>query len=63
MQALEEQSCGCPYCGETISLLLDCTQIEQSYIEDCPVCCQPIVVCLSVGPDDALEVMLSREND
>lgn len=63
MQALEERLCGCPYCGENISLLLDCTQTGQSYIEDCPVCCQPILVSLLSGDDDSIELYLSRENE
>jgi hypothetical protein len=34
----------CPYCGETITLLLDLSVESQSYIEDCSVCCQPMTV-------------------
>jgi hypothetical protein len=34
----------CPYCGETITLFLDLSVEEQSYIEDCSVCCQPMTV-------------------
>jgi hypothetical protein len=34
----------CPYCGEAITLLLDLSVEEQSYIEDCSVCCQPMNV-------------------
>jgi len=34
----------CPYCGEMITLLLDLSIEEQSYIEDCSVCCQPMTV-------------------
>lgn len=35
----------CPYCLEKISMLLD-TSIEeqQSYIEDCEACCNPIQI-------------------
>ncbi|GAA4936191.1 hypothetical protein GCM10023314_05680 [Algibacter agarivorans] len=34
----------CPYCWETISVLLDSSVFKQSYIEDCEVCCNPIQV-------------------
>lgn len=34
----------CPYCWEQISMLLDCSVREQTYIEDCEVCCRPIRV-------------------
>ena len=32
----------CPYCWETISMLLDTSVYKQSYIEDCEVCCNPM---------------------
>ncbi len=32
----------CPYCWEEISVLLDPSVREQTYIEDCEVCCRPI---------------------
>ncbi len=32
----------CPYCWEEISMLIDLSVSEQSYIEDCEVCCNPI---------------------
>lgn len=38
----------CPYCGEMITLFLDLSIEEQSYIEDCSVCCQPMTVSYSV---------------
>jgi transcription elongation factor Elf1 len=34
----------CPYCWETISMLLDSSISNQTYIEDCEVCCNPIQV-------------------
>lgn len=35
----------CPYCFEKISMLLDLSENgQQSYVEDCEVCCQPIQI-------------------
>jgi hypothetical protein len=32
----------CPYCGESVDLDIDeGGGSRQSYVEDCPVCCQP----------------------
>jgi len=32
----------CPYCGEEVDLDVDDTGGgRQSYVQDCPVCCQP----------------------
>ncbi|WP_088339578.1 CPXCG motif-containing cysteine-rich protein [Robiginitalea sediminis] len=32
----------CPYCWETISVLVDTSVPAQQYVEDCEVCCNPI---------------------
>ncbi len=34
----------CPYCWEEISMLLDTSVAQQTYVEDCEVCCNPIEV-------------------
>lgn len=34
----------CPYCWQSISMLLDNSISRQQYIEDCEVCCNPIQV-------------------
>lgn len=39
----------CPYCGEEISMLLDPSVLQQTYIEDCEVCCNPIEVMVRFG--------------
>ncbi len=47
---IDEADVDCPYCGETISLVVDLTVSEQTYIEDCFVCCRPIsVTCRADG--------------
>lgn len=47
---LEEAAVTCPYCWETIVLALDLTAGSARYSEDCPVCCQPLAVTLTVDP-------------
>ncbi|MBM4184236.1 MAG: CPXCG motif-containing cysteine-rich protein [Gemmatimonadetes bacterium] len=39
---LVEHAFACPYCGESISMLLDLSEPDQEYVEDCEVCCNPI---------------------
>lgn len=39
----------CPYCWEEISMILDLSIADQSYIEDCEVCCRPIQICYKTG--------------
>lgn len=48
MELLSEERARCPFCGEAISLLVDLSVEEQSYIEDCQVCCRPMQVSVDV---------------
>ncbi len=41
---MQEQEIECPFCGEVISILVDTSIDEQTYIEDCSVCCRPIEI-------------------
>jgi len=63
MPELSEQSIGCPYCGETITILVDGSLPEQQYVEDCQVCCRPIVLNVTVDPDGDAAVVATTEND
>ena len=47
MNLLTEKNIGCPYCGETIEVLIDSADLGQRYIEDCQVCCKPITFLVS----------------
>ena len=49
----EEHFFTCPYCWQTISMLLDLSVDGQQYIEDCEVCCRPIEITYVVE-DEAI---------
>ena len=53
----------CPYCGEPIEILVDESVEGQSYIEDCQVCCQPIVLHVALDEDGQPRVQAAREDD
>ena len=38
----------CPHCWETVSMILDLSVEEQSYVEDCEVCCNPIQISYTI---------------
>lgn len=61
MQELSRQHC--PYCGEPIELIVDCSVSEQEYIEDCQVCCRPIELAVRVSEDGEIDVSLGTDND
>jgi len=62
-QVLSANSIGCPYCGETIKVLIDPCDIEQQYIEDCQVCCQPINFVISTSINGDVSVNVYSDND
>ena len=56
-------SIGCPYCGEVFEHIVDPSVAEQSYVEDCYVCCRPIHLYVQVGETGDLEVVARDENE
>lgn len=50
----------CPYCGESIEIIIDESIAQQSYIEDCSVCCRPIELSVSVAAE---EVLINAKRD
>jgi hypothetical protein len=56
MNLLQGHDAECPHCGETIGLTLDLSIPDQAYIEDCPVCCKPIMVTYSSSEGDLTEL-------
>ncbi|WP_345004245.1 CPXCG motif-containing cysteine-rich protein [Snuella lapsa] len=38
----------CPYCWQSISMMIDNSVSSQTYIEDCEVCCNPIQVSIKI---------------
>jgi len=63
VRELIEESVSCPYCGERIDVLVDPSVAQQNYIEDCQVCCSPIVFDVTVGDDDDISVCVRSENE
>jgi len=63
LNQLTRKSIACPYCGEIIQVLIDSTDVEQQYIEDCQVCCRPINFLLSENDDGELNVSVYTEDE
>jgi len=59
----EDYSAQCPSCWEPIVLELDLSGGSQVYTEDCPVCCQPMRVAVSVTHDGSYVVDITKENE
>ncbi|PKG40284.1 CPXCG motif-containing cysteine-rich protein [Psychromonas sp. Urea-02u-13] len=63
MNQLAEKSVDCPYCGETIEVLIDSADVDQQYIEDCQVCCKPITFLVTESEQGEVVVRVYSEDD
>lgn len=58
-----EQIISCPYCGESQFALVDPENIGMSYVEDCQVCCQPMVLLPHDAGDGMVDLAVMREDE
>lgn len=58
LQTFEVQ---CPYCGESIETDVELLDADQSFIEDCTVCCRPIQYRVMPG-DNGAEIAVDRSD-
>ncbi len=63
MEFLAEEVVKCPYCGESLSVLIDPQEVGQQYIEDCQVCCRPITFNLALDAEGNVTVSVHDENE
>jgi hypothetical protein len=59
---IEEVIVDCPSCGEAMALDVDTTAGEQqSYFEDCAVCCKPMEVYVQCRPGRVLSISVTAD--
>jgi hypothetical protein len=57
---IEAATVACASCGEAFELSIDTTAGgEQSYVEDCPVCCRPMEIRVRCRPGEVLGVQVT----
>jgi hypothetical protein len=52
----------CPYCWEAIEIALDLSVESQEQVEDCSVCCRPIVIRYSAQEGALIGLDVAAEN-
>ena len=52
----------CPYCWESIEITLDLSVESQQQVEDCSVCCRPIVIRYNATDGELTELDVAAEN-
>jgi|TARA_B100001059_G_scaffold216651_1_gene235182 hypothetical protein len=60
---INEKESYCPYCGEVISLLIDDSLSSQEYVEDCQVCCSPILISVEIDYEENIYINTKKENE
>jgi len=63
MSLLETLRLSCPYCGEMNEVVIDTSVASQEYIEDCAICCRPMLLCIEVDDGGEVTVSARAENE
>jgi transcription elongation factor Elf1 len=59
-----ERTITCPYCGESFICVIDASAGNQSYYEDCEICCRPILFHTEIDSDgDLIGLTTYRDDD
>ncbi|HEY3488313.1 MAG TPA: CPXCG motif-containing cysteine-rich protein [Gammaproteobacteria bacterium] len=54
----------CPYCGEILSINIELTLAQQTYTEDCQVCCKPIIFNIEIDyATEQVHIHAQQENE
>lgn len=53
----------CPYCLEQIEIIIDQSAGSQTYVEDCEVCCRPVLLDIRLDGSEVVSVSAIRENE
>ena len=62
--SLKLTSIHCPYCGEILEIFIDPSAGDQSYIEDCQVCCAPIEISIQLSSEGEItDINCKRDSD
>lgn len=55
-----ERRIRCPFCGESMDIVIDLSAGAQSYVEDCQICCQPMEIGFTTEDDRLLDFRVDR---
>lgn len=62
MNGLETKQVQCPCCWETFAAVIDCSVTEQEYVEDCYVCCRPLIFQVQTDGAEVTAINVISEN-
>ena len=59
---IDEDKGLCPYCWEELYFEIDTSIEEQEYVEDCQVCCNPILLTVKIY-EGSINIDTAKEDD
>lgn len=60
-ELLVQHDVTCPTCWETITVLFDLTLEDQTVVEDCQVCCNPMTIRFRAENGELVNVEVSAD--
>jgi len=58
----QRETITCPCCWETIEITIDLSGGNQQYVEDCSVCCRPLVIAFETDGEVLTAIGVTAEN-
>jgi hypothetical protein len=59
---IQAETITCPYCWQSIEIVLDLSVESQRQVEDCSVCCRPIVISYRAEDGELAELDVEAES-
>lgn len=53
----------CPCCWEGFEAVVDCSISNQTYVEDCYVCCRPLIFQVQTDGETIQNIEVTAENE
>lgn len=57
---IEQAMINCPHCGAPFPFFADTSQGDHETVEDCQVCCRPILFIVQCEPGELISVEVER---
>ncbi len=61
MHEVKEVQVSCPFCAAPITILIDTSVRTQKYVEDCEVCCRPMIIRYQTERGEITALNVERE--
>ncbi|MBM3423705.1 MAG: CPXCG motif-containing cysteine-rich protein [Chlorobi bacterium] len=63
MHITERTEAECPYCGAVLDIFIDQTEGRQDFVEDCPVCCRPVAIAVTIDEEGNCHAEVRGDNE